>query len=90
MNSIDDETILQCARCGSSADWMLCDDCDFTGYEEYDDGDGIVPDMHSRPCFTCGGEGGWARCLSDAKWCEDHPIPGREATPRGRIEEVRI
>lgn len=69
-----DEIDCQCARCGSSCDWMECD-CD----------DGYLNDAGTM-CQVCGGYGGRQFCMSSAAWCEDNPLPGREDVRRGEIE----
>lgn len=84
----------QCARCGSSCDWTECEeyDCD-DGYitddaDEWDDDDGVPGEV--RVCDTCEGRGGWNTCLSSAKFCEDNPLPGREAIRRGALEWFEV
>ena len=75
---VEHEWGVSCGRCGSSADWEDCPDCEdgetFPGelYEQdplwYDEDDTL-------PCETCDARGGWYRCLSKADWCETHPLP---------------
>lgn len=73
----------QCARCGSSVDYMSCDFCGGEGHnvdgDEFDDDDGAI-------CDPCNGAGGWHVCLSSPEWCEAHPMPGREGVKRGEVE----
>ena len=80
----------QCARCGSSVTEEVCSWCGGDGetqpgelYEEdplwYDEDD-------TEPCHQCGGEGGWARCISAPEWCDTHPMPGRERVESGEVE----
>lgn len=78
----------QCARCGSSCDWMICESCSgdthlFSGFDEDEEWE--------EPCDVCEAKGGWWRCLSSPDWCETHPVPGRGDVERGGIEwfEVR-
>lgn len=86
----------QCARCGSSVDdgescWQCfgegdlgsaCIDDLCYGNEECIHGDSEV-----ITCDICGGRGVLPpTCLSGAEWCEAHPMPGRDATPRGSLE----
>lgn len=72
----------QCARCGSSAGWIVCENCG--GQGEYDTYDDEFDDVET--CHTCRGKGGWNQCLSSAEHCKANPIPGREDVPRGKIE----
>jgi len=75
----------QCARCGSSAEWYDCEECD-DGFVEEDWGDDVVPEMHDVPCEFCGGYGGYYRCLSSPEWCQANPLTCREWVKRGQIE----
>lgn len=71
----------QCARCGSSLEWVTCDRCGGEGttapgelYEE----DPLWYDQDAyEPCRDCNGESSWPRCLSSYEWCLFHPLPGR-------------
>lgn len=80
----------QCARCGSSLDWIQCSWCGGDGttasgelYEEdpmwYDPDDVL-------PCHQCGGEASWPVCLSGDEWCNAHPMAGREYVESGTAE----
>ncbi len=80
----------QCARCGSSVERRLCEQCDGMGrtadgelHEEdplwYDEDD-------FEACHVCLGAGGWWHCLSDEAWCKDHPAEGRENVEPGTVE----
>lgn len=64
---------VQCGRCGSSLAWDRCGACEATGYtiENPDPG-----------CEVCEGTGTMSTCLSDADWCEDHPMPDCENVER--------
>jgi hypothetical protein len=84
----------QCARCGSSVERVQCEHCGGDGttapgelYEQdplwYDEDD-------TDPCSVCGGASGWTVCVSDAAWCEAHPLPGHEGIKRGEIDEYGI
>lgn len=90
----DCETDHQCARCGSSADRVLCESCDGDGrtrpgqlYEEdplwYDEDD-------TEACRDCRGAGGWWACSSTDEWCETHPLPGREDVASGDVEAFKV
>lgn len=79
----------QCARCGSSMDYLDCHQCGGEGVDGHDCGEDCCCCLYpedNMTCDICDGEGGWHRCLSSPEWCETHPLPGREDVPRGRIE----
>lgn len=78
----------QCARCGSSCDFVECDQCE-DGYSDHDCGDDCCCCLHPKPnvtCSFCHGYGGWNKCLSSPEWCKTNPLPGREAVQRGDLE----
>ena len=78
----------QCARCGSSAYFEDCYNCD-CGMRHHDCGEDCCCYEYPEPnvrCDVCRGEGGWWRCMSGATFCEDNPLPGRDAVKRGQIE----
>lgn len=78
----------QCARCGSSADFQRCDNCE-DGFEGHDCGEDVCCCLHPEDnviCQYCRGYGGWHLCLSSADWCQANPLPGRESVERGEIE----
>lgn len=78
------ETERQCARCGSSVAWVECENCD-DGYTGHDCGDDSCCCRYPEDnvvCDRCLGRAGWYVCCSDAAWCEAHPAPGRQNTPR--------
>jgi hypothetical protein len=70
-----------CARCGSSADWLICWDCGGDLYTHHDCGDDTCCCLHPEDnvlCDTCQGAGGSWHCMSSREWCEAHPLPGCE------------
>jgi hypothetical protein len=74
----------QCARCGSSADFVDCDTCGGEGYvDEYDD---EWMEQDSYRCDVCCGRGGWQECISSREFCKQNPLPGREDVKPGKIE----
>ena len=79
---------VQCARCGSSCEWVRCDNCE-DGYDDHDCGEDCCCCAYPEPnvvCDICRGRCGWYRCLSSKEWCEANPLPGREQTPRHTFE----
>lgn len=78
----------QCARCGSGVTSEDCWDCDGYGEREHDCGEDtcccLEPD--GEPCERCRSTGQILVCISDADWCAEHPLPGREALIRGEPE----
>ena len=70
----------QCARCGSSVDWLSCQDCCWGYCGEWGEDDDDVR------CDTCNGDGGGHVCLSSPAYCQANPLPGREDVQRGTIE----
>ena len=79
----------QCARCGSSMQFVDCDNCGGDGLDGHDCGEDtcccLDPD-DNEDCDWCQGSGGHWACLSSAEWCEAHPVEGREETKRGTVE----
>lgn len=69
------ETECQCARCGSSAAFDRCDNCD-DGQCEDDDWQNY--EGYTYTCHWCRGRGGSWHCISSPEWCKEHPLPGRE------------
>lgn len=67
----------QCARCGSSCDFIDCWNCDH-GIVEKDIGDGCCEELIDVQCEVCEGRGGRWHCMSTPDWCHTHPIRGRE------------
>jgi hypothetical protein len=79
----------QCARCGSSAECVPCDECGGEGFVDHDCGEDCcccAEPENNVPCDICRGHGHWYHCISSKEWCEKNPIPGREEMSRGRIE----
>lgn len=80
---------VQCARCGSSADFEHCDSCGGEGFDGHDCGEDCCCCRYPEEnvvCDTCEGRGGWHWCLSSPEWCESNPLPGRESIKRGTFE----
>ena len=79
----------QCARCGSSVNWVECEQCGGEGVDGHDCGEDCCccayPEDNIR-CDICGGQGGWYQCLAAEPWCDGHPIQGRENVKRGTVE----
>lgn len=79
----------QCARCGSSCDFVKCENCDEDGFVDHDCGEDCCCCADPEPnvvCDYCNGRGGYWACLSDAEYCEANPLPGRESINRGVLE----
>lgn len=74
----------QCARCGTSMQFLDCDNCDGEGW--IDDDDWQADDGDGWECEWCRGAGGHWACLSSPEWCEAHPQDGRADVKRGAIE----
>ncbi len=87
----DTEVIVQCGRCGSSVEWVDCEECGGQGTtlpgELYESD----PLWYGRddvdPCHICEGERGWWRCLSSPAWCQAHPRPGCAAVERSTPDQ---
>lgn len=77
----------QCARCGSSMDWVDCDACGGEGVVETVDD---LDDERMENCHQCDGEGSWPVCLSSYEWCAANPLPGREAMSRNTVEWFQV
>lgn len=69
----------QCARCGSSCDWLNCSQCGGEGEVEYREPDSYDDEEDTRPCSYCGGDGGSWHCDSTPELCTANPLKGREA-----------
>ena len=85
----DRKWLAQCARCGSSMDWRSCTNCAGEGTDGHDCGEDVCccafPE-ENVPCDTCGGEGGWYKCMSAETFCNENPLAGREQHFRDAIE----
>ena len=76
----------QCARCGSSCEFLTCWNCggddEALGSDCIDDlchgGECIHGDSGFIRCDWCGGAGGAWHCISSPEWCNAHPMVGRE------------
>jgi hypothetical protein len=80
----------QCGRCGSSIDFVECQNCGGEGYAGHDCGedscccgDGEVDNV---VCDICEGKGFFPLCVSSKEWCEAHPLPDHENVPRHTVE----
>jgi hypothetical protein len=86
----------QCARCGSSCDYVDCWNCEDggCGSDCIDDlchgGECIHGHSGQIRCDICDGHGGWWACLSDSEWCNANPIAGREEIKFGQIEWFKV
>ena len=82
----------QCGRCGSSILFETCQSCAGEGWFGHDCFEDCCCclDPEDDKCGTCDGEGTIPICLSSAEWCEAHPMPGRENTPRSTPESFTI
>ena len=67
----------RCARCGSEIEWISCEKCDGTGYDNED---------VNLYCILCGGYGGLYKCLNEEVKCLQNPLFGRENIQRGQFE----
>lgn len=79
----------QCARCGSSLDFDDCEVCNGEGVDGHDCGEDCCCCLYPEdnvPCSYCHGYGSYPQCLSSEEWCQAHPLPGREQTPRNTPE----
>lgn len=79
----------QCARCGSSMQFVDCDNCGGDGISGHDCGEDTcccLDPEDNEDCDWCQGSGGHWECLSSTEWCETHPVEGRESIGRGAVE----
>ncbi len=77
----------QCARCGSSCDWVDCwEGCEDGYHNRYEEDPLWYDNAYDQPCHTCHAHGGWQMCISSAEWCKANPLPGRGNVERGQIE----
>jgi len=76
----------QCARCGSSLDWVNCEACGGDGCTEHGELHEQDPlwydEDDTEPCHQCGGRASFPDCMSSEEWCQANPMPGRESTER--------
>ena len=82
----------QCARCGSSCDWVQCENCD-DGYDGHDCGEdccACAEPEENMLCQICDGYSGWWACMSSAKHCIENPTPDGEGLARGKIEWFKV
>ena len=75
---------VQCARCGSSLEFEICDACGGDGVVEEEDYE--MCDTFYERCPMCDGKVGLACCLSSDEYCDDNPIEGREHIESGTPE----
>lgn len=84
----------QCARCGSSLQWVHCSWCCGSGTTEpgelYEEDPLWYNPDDFEPCHQCGGQAAYPMCLSSEGWCEANPISGREETQRDTPEWFAI
>src|SRR5258706_1780384 len=86
----------QCARCGSSVEWLDCSECAGEGHHGsagWDDlchgnEECIYGDEDTIPCDFCGREGGSLHCGSGPGWCIDHSLPLRESIESTAIADT--
>lgn len=83
----------QCGRCGSSITFQDCPNCGGDGVTSHDCGEDCCCCLYPEDnvtCDICRGKGSFPICLSSAAWCEAHPLPGREQTPRSTPEAFTV
>lgn len=82
----------RCGRCGSSIVFEDCPNCGgvgFTGHDCGEDSCCCLDPEENLACEICRGTGTFSTCLSSPKWCEGHPLPGREGTRRSTLESFQ-
>jgi len=83
----------QCARCGSSLEFVECPNCGGEGVSGHDCGEDSCccadPD-DNMACDICRGVGALPHCISGKEWCEANPLPGRSKTKRSTCEKVQL
>lgn len=88
-----EEIEYQCGRCGSSIAFDECWQCGGSGYYGHDCMEDSCccefPD-EDEICDICNADGTFPHCLSSPEWCEAHPLPGREKTPRNTPESFTV
>lgn len=77
-----------CARCGSSAVTVSCENCEdgFDGHECGEDCCMCAYPEPNVPCQYCYGYEHWYVCASSPEWCRANPLAGREKVDRGTFE----
>ena len=83
----------RCGRCGSDGSFEDCEDCYGTGVSGHECGEDTCSCTDPEDniiCATCLGTGVFFNCLPTVKWCETHPLPGRENILSGTVEWVRM
>ena len=83
----------QCGRCGSSITFEDCQNCGGDGVTSHDCGEDCCCCLYPEDnvtCDICRGKGSFPICLSSPKWCEAHPMKGRENTPRSTPEAFTV
>jgi hypothetical protein len=80
----------QCARCGSSVDFEMCEYCGGEGWTEpgdlYSENPLWYDEDEVAPCHVCNGACSFPHCCSSLGWCEANPLPGREDVNPGTVE----
>ena len=77
----------QCARCGSSVDFELCEYCE-DGLDGHDCGEDCCCCLNPEEnvvCQYCLGSGVSLICMASPEWCDGHPLAGRKGVNRGDI-----
>lgn len=72
----------QCARCGSSCEFLRCFNCGGEGYSHHACGEDTCCCLHPEDnvvCTWCAGTGGALHCISTPALCQADPLPGRES-----------
>ena len=81
----------QCARCGSSLDFVECGNCDdgFTGHDCGEDSCCCADPCNNVVCDICHGATVLPRCASSKEWCDANPLKGREHMCRSTPEPFK-
>ena len=73
--------VFQCARCGSSVEFVECWKCVGGGLLGHDCGEDCCACLHPKPnvvCDVCDFLGFFGHCVSTPDYCRDNPLLGRE------------